>query len=287
MPHKIKEGLKCESCPDKTAQVDEAAFKAEVAVMQAIGNKSERVMNLLHDGKDENGSLVMVLPYMPHGSLEDLLRTCYHSRYSPKCEKCKGTGKTMFKRYSIPLPESSARDFFTSMVEGVKDCHAQGMVHRDLKPGNMMIAAGPDGTLSAVTIIDLGMSHKMDGDVDLLAIHGSKAFMAPEVLNPKTKYGTKCDMFALGVILFRLCSGNRKPFRYATADEEKFHNDKTEFKSGFWEMDQNKKLNFSEGLKKLFNDLCTYDPEKRPSAQDVLDGLENGTYWPEAPELLM
>ncbi|MFD4376062.1 protein kinase [Streptomyces sp. NPDC058486] len=92
--------------------------------------------------------------------------------------------------------------------------HAVPIVHRDLKPRNVMIR--PDGT---VTVLDLGIAAVLDSDTTRLTHTGepigSPAYMAPEQAMGGA-VGPQTDLYALGVLLHELLSGN-VPFAGSTA----------------------------------------------------------------------
>ncbi|MFB7360631.1 protein kinase domain-containing protein [Streptomyces hydrogenans] len=92
--------------------------------------------------------------------------------------------------------------------------HAVPIVHRDLKPRNVMIR--PDGTL---TVLDLGIASVLDSDTTRLTHTGepigSPAYMAPEQAMGGA-VGPQTDLYALGVLLHELLSGN-VPFAGSTA----------------------------------------------------------------------
>ncbi|MFI8425689.1 protein kinase [Streptomyces sp. NPDC085479] len=92
--------------------------------------------------------------------------------------------------------------------------HAVPIVHRDLKPRNVMVR--PDGT---VTVLDLGVASVLDTDTTRLTHTGepigSPAYMAPEQAMGGA-VGPRTDLYALGVLLHELLSGN-VPFAGSTA----------------------------------------------------------------------
>ncbi|MEU3605702.1 protein kinase [Streptomyces sp. NPDC035033] len=92
--------------------------------------------------------------------------------------------------------------------------HAVPIVHRDLKPRNVMVR--PDGT---VTVLDLGVASVLDSDTTRLTHTGepigSPAYMAPEQAMGGA-VGPRTDLYALGVLLHELLSGN-VPFAGSTA----------------------------------------------------------------------
>jgi tRNA A-37 threonylcarbamoyl transferase component Bud32 len=93
---------------------------------------------------------------------------------------------------------------------GLAAAHAVGLVHRDIKPANLWLEA-PKGR---VKILDFGLARTNTGDQNLTssgAIVGTPAYMAPEQARGET-VDARTDLFSLGVVLFRLCTG-RMPFR--------------------------------------------------------------------------
>ncbi|MBN6041200.1 serine/threonine-protein kinase [Amycolatopsis sp. 195334CR] len=110
-----------------------------------------------------------------------------------------------------PLPPEAVRYLAAGLATALADIHRAGLVHRDLKPGNVLLAA--DGP----RVIDFGIARAVEGS-DLTstgAIIGSPAFMSPEqatsgVLTPAS------DVFSLGALLVMAATG-RAPFTGNTA----------------------------------------------------------------------
>ena len=129
------------------------------------------------------------------------------------------------------LTVDEIRPMIRDVVLGLEYLHFQGIIHRDIKPGNLLIAN--DGT---VKISDFGVSHlaKMDekgnllpeNDVDLAKTAGSPAFFAPELCqfdSEKPRVITKAiDVWALGVTLYCLLFG-REPFPGVYREMELFN----------------------------------------------------------------
>ena len=105
-----------------------------------------------------------------------------------------------------PLPGREAARVVAELAEGVAALHAQGILHRDLKPGNVLLR--PEGT---PIIIDFGLARA--GDVERLTrtgdFLGTPAYMAPEQASGKPE--PRSDVYALGAILYHLLTG-RAPF---------------------------------------------------------------------------
>jgi serine/threonine protein kinase/FtsH-binding integral membrane protein len=107
-------------------------------------------------------------------------------------------------------------DIFEQVLQAVKELHKHNIVHRDLKPGNIMV-----NTSGSVKVLDLGIAEQ-HFDISSPVANasnavGTPAYMAPEQIagNPS---GPAMDVFALGIILFELLTGQR-PFGGATVQE--------------------------------------------------------------------
>ncbi|MFI9099807.1 serine/threonine-protein kinase [Streptomyces fildesensis] len=110
-----------------------------------------------------------------------------------------------------PLPEAALRALGAGLTEALASVHAAGLVHRDLKPGNvLMVDDGP-------RVIDFGISKALEGATMLTgtgAVIGTPGFMSPEQATGG-RVGAESDVFSLGSVLAFAATG-RAPFGTGT-----------------------------------------------------------------------
>ncbi len=95
------------------------------------------------------------------------------------------------------------------IAEGLQAAHAEGLIHRDIKPANIWLEA-PKGR---VKILDFGLAREERDETHLTksgAVVGTPAYMSPEQARGKP-IDLRSDLFSLGVVLYRLCTG-QQPF---------------------------------------------------------------------------
>jgi serine/threonine protein kinase len=108
------------------------------------------------------------------------------------------------------LPVKQVLRVGREMAQGLAAAHARGLIHRDIKPANVWLEAPGD----RVKILDFGLARAVADDANLTqegVIVGTPAYMAPEQARGET-VNARSDLFSLGIVLYRLCSG-RQPFQ--------------------------------------------------------------------------
>lgn len=110
------------------------------------------------------------------------------------------------------LPVAEVLRIGIEVAEGLAAAHNKGLIHRDIKPGNIWL----EGMRGRVKVLDFGLARSASGQEQITqagAIVGTPAFMAPEQAMGKT-VDHRCDLFSLGCVLYRLCTGEL-PFKGA------------------------------------------------------------------------
>ncbi len=121
-------------------------------------------------------------------------------------------GETLqdYLRRTGPLTPSEAISLFTQLLRELSEMHAQGVTHRDVKPGNILVDESGDSPV--VTITDFGLSLVQAGTANTRVdeVVGMPPYMAPEAIAGGV-VGPSADMFAAGVVLYEMLAG-RPPF---------------------------------------------------------------------------
>jgi WD40 repeat protein/tRNA A-37 threonylcarbamoyl transferase component Bud32 len=123
-------------------------------------------------------------------------------------------GQSLARRVAVqPLAPREAAGLIRQVAEAVAYAHAQGVIHRDLKPGNILMdAAGQP------RVTDFGLAKRADADSSLTQagqVMGTPSYMPPEQAEGKNdQVGPLSDVYALGATLYCLVTG-RPPFQSA------------------------------------------------------------------------
>jgi eukaryotic-like serine/threonine-protein kinase len=158
-----------------------------------------------------------------------------------------------------PLQPDEAAKVGAQVASALAAAHAVGIVHRDVKPGNVLIA--DDGT---ALISDFGIAHAL-GDATLTSsgmIHGTPAYLAPEVARG-SEANFASDVFSLGATLYSSMEG-APPFGTSENSIALLHR----VASGQFPPPQR-----CGPLTPLILDMLSADPEARPSMRAVADNL--------------
>jgi tetratricopeptide (TPR) repeat protein len=105
-----------------------------------------------------------------------------------------------------PLPHPTALDYATQVARGLGVAHQRGIVHRDVKPANIVVTA--DGV---VKLLDFGIARVLDVSASHDGVTpGTIAYMSPEQASSRP-VDQRTDLWSLGVVLYEMCTGVR-PF---------------------------------------------------------------------------
>ena len=121
-------------------------------------------------------------------------------------------GVPLSERRKADLPLSVVLHLADQVLAALAYIHARGIIHRDVKPENVVVVDGVDGALPSAKLLDFGFARvEDDADPKLTAVNqdafGTPQYMAPEQASGKGKVGPATDLYAMGVILFEFLTG--------------------------------------------------------------------------------
>ena len=151
--------------------------------------------------------------------------------------------------------ESMARNIFKQLIQTIKYLHNMNIVHRDIKPDNILLEL--DNTIK---LCDFGVSKQIKKGQLLTDTCGTPAFIAPEILKEKPYNPYITDIWSSGVVLYIIVSGFF-PFR---------GNNETELRKNIINGNFPKLNDISENLKDLLDKLLEINPEKRITIDKIL-----------------
>ena len=185
----------------------------------------------------------------------------------------------------------SINQILRQIVSGVRYLHDNNVIHRDLKPGNILISIPKDEISRPVMkLADFGMSRivsedqthltrtqQMDGYSAAFGPFGTDGWIAPEVRNGERTYTNKIDIFPLGLIIFFVWTGGCHPCDNDEMREE-VRKRKMEIDSEEIEGEGEVPLfpstlneEFRLAADRLFTRMTEEDPNNRPTAKDILE----------------
>ena len=224
----------------KRFEVDDTKeiIDSETTLLSYINNQScVKMIDRIDD--EQNKLAILVFPYIPF-SLKYLI------------DKKK-------------LDDEHIRKMFKKIVDGICYLHANGIVHRDIKPDNIMIKKNYDPI-----IIDFSSAKKLEEENEMLEDSvGSPIFCSPEIHKGDSYDGKKADVWALGVTLYNAIFG-KLPFsndnEIGTYFEQCAKISKHIIED---EISYDRETPISASLQDLFNHVLEKDPVKRFTIEEM------------------
>jgi serine/threonine-protein kinase len=148
---------------------------------------SEHVAHVLDCGRLPTGVPYMVLEYL------------------------EGTDLAKALKNDGPLQTQRAVDYALQVCEALAEAHAKRLVHRDIKPDNLFLTAGPGG-VTVIKVLDFGVSKQLESQNPSLTDDnqgiGSPHYMSPEQMTTPSEVDARSDIWSLGAVLYELIGGH-------------------------------------------------------------------------------
>ncbi|XP_069830771.1 serine/threonine-protein kinase TBK1 [Dendropsophus ebraccatus] len=116
------------------------------------------------------------------------------------------------------LPESEFLIVSQDVVAGMNHLRENGIIHRDIKPGNIMRVIGEDGQ-SVYKLTDFGAARELEDDEQFVSLYGTEEYLHPDMYERavlrkehQKKYGATVDLWSIGVTFYHAATGSL-PFR--------------------------------------------------------------------------
>lgn len=186
----------------------------------------------------EGNSKYLRLEFIPNGNLQEFV---------------KASGK---------MSEKAAKTIFIQAVKAVGHCHRCKILHRDVKPENLLITEELD-----IVLCDFGLAQMVEtGSPSLASREGTKSYLAPELLTHKNCYlGFAQDLFSLGVVLYFLVTA-KVPFELPHIGDKVYKQIICGNFLPIWEGVGH----LSQNCKKLIQGLLLFKASKRMKLEEVL-----------------
>ncbi|MFY0405925.1 serine/threonine-protein kinase [Solicola sp. PLA-1-18] len=134
----------------------------------------------VHDVGESDGTPYFVMTYADGGTVADLV--------------------------GEPCDPVEVADLVRQAGAGLERLHALGVVHRDVKPQNLLLTSGPDGS-RRLMVADLGVAKALLHGSGITQVVGTPAYMAPEQADPVGGVDVRADVHALGAVAHTLLTG--------------------------------------------------------------------------------
>lgn len=238
---------------DKRKIMDKKNLNNERTLLRRLRHKN--IVNLFEEHEMPH-SVYLIMEFIPGGDLFSLISN------------------------EQKLNEHDAAHITHSLSQALKYLHKERVVHRDVKPENLLVTQhGPDAK-KCVKLCDFGLATELPERGRLYAICGSPTYVAPEILRERG-YDCKVDVWAAGVILYIMLCGY-PPFRYSDYDDEECDGEENpehqeelfmqimqglvKFEAQYWS-------DVSREAKELVKALLVTAPDKRMSSDMILDNV--------------
>ncbi|KAI9714531.1 MAG: hypothetical protein M1820_000492 [Bogoriella megaspora] len=225
--------------PSEKSKVD--GLQQEVAVLMSVSHPS---VLCLKDTYDEHDGFYLVLELAPEGELFNWI---------------------VMKQ---KLTEEEARKVFVQLFQGIQYLHERNIVHRDVKPENILMT---DRDLS-VKLADFGLAKIIGEESFTTTLCGTPSYVAPEILEQSNhrRYTRAVDVWSLGVVLY-ICLCGFPPFSDELFSQENPYTLSQQIKAGRFDYPSPYWDSVGDDALDLIDSMLTVEVDKRITIQECLE----------------
>jgi len=175
-------------------------------------------------------------------------------------------------KLDAPLPELTALAYLRGILSGLGAAHRMGVVHRDIKPQNILFDQNGTPKISDFGIAHLPVEAGGLDDAKSGQVAGTPDYMAPEQMRPGARIDARADLYACGLLLYEMLAG-RKLYTFGKRRDLKAMSDELRRAGG--PKDREFPVALSASARELIRRLVQPDPDRRlADAATVLQKLE-------------
>ena len=153
----------------------ESNLREEIRIMKALRHKN--IVNLL-DVVEVEGQMFLIMEHCEDGDLKKYIN-------------------------NKPMREKSLKGYMRQLMEGLEYLHGKNIMHRDLKPHNLLLT----NNKKTLKISDFGFAKSMNSEESMAqTMCGTPYYMAPEIMQNK-QYLSKADLWSVGIIMYEMAYG--------------------------------------------------------------------------------
>jgi len=222
---------------DKIHQTLHHKLQTEIDIMRRVTN-SPKVVNL-YDVYEDHQNIYIVMELLEGGTL--LKKIVAKDHYT----------------------DHDAALILSAIITGIQYCHSRSVVHRDMKPENLMCSKKEYSGLSDVKITDFGLAVVIRPGEFASGVDGTREYLAPEIIS-HSPYGPAVDMWSIGCIAYTLLCGYH-PF--SANESTPLY---TQIATGDWSFYEDDWKDIGDTPKDFVSQLLILDPAQRMTARQAL-----------------